>query len=95
VQRALNFTSNQLCGIELDLDGMENTLSSAATPSGITTTQARQYLHQIAGTAQVAYVHICEGAAALSDGRQAPLLGKLISYLISDFIRAHRERNDI
>jgi formiminoglutamase len=95
VQRALNFTSDQLCGIELDLDGMENTLSSAATPSGITTTQARQYLHQIAGTAQVAYVHICEGAAALSDGRQAPLLGKLISYLISDFIRAHRERNDI
>jgi len=35
-----------------------------------------------------AYLHICEGAAALADGRSCDSTGKLISYLVSDFVKA-------
>lgn len=91
VERALGFTRDTLCGIELDLDCIENILSSACTPSGISTTQARYYLHQTAGQASTAYLHICEGATTLADGRNDQQTGKLIAYLVSDFLRRHRE----
>jgi formiminoglutamase len=52
---------------------------------------ARQYLTFVATDAKIAYVHICEGATHLADGRTDNSTGKLISYLISDFIKAHRE----
>jgi len=74
-------------GIELDLDCIERTLSSAATPSGITVLQARQYLVQCAGAVQPAYLHLTEGAVELRDGRKEGSTAKLIAYLISDFIR--------
>ncbi|MCB0629127.1 MAG: formimidoylglutamase [Saprospiraceae bacterium] len=93
IQRALGFTRGNLSGIELDLDCIENVLSSATTPSGVSTLQARQYIHQTAGFANVAYVHICEGAASLSDGRKDQSVSKLIAYLVSDFIREHRKNN--
>jgi len=35
----------------------------------------------------VAYLHIAEGATRLTDGRKDDTTGKLISYLVSDFIK--------
>ena len=35
-----------------------------------------------------AYLYICEGATRLNDGRTDATSGKLISYLVSDFIKA-------
>jgi formiminoglutamase len=35
----------------------------------------------------VAYLHISEGATQLADGRKNDSTGKLISYLVSDFIK--------
>jgi formiminoglutamase len=35
----------------------------------------------------VAYLHICEGATRLEDGRENENTGKLISYLVADFIK--------
>lgn len=90
IYNALEFTKLAPTGIELDLDSLENTLSSAMTPSGITTTQARQYVHHLAQNMPVAYLHICEGAAQLATGQQSPTIGKLISYLVSDFVKAYR-----
>ncbi len=88
---ATGFTEDTYTGIELDMDCIENVLSSAATPTGITPLQARQYLHFSAQDAKVAYLHICEGATQLSDGRRDESTGKLISYLVSDFIKEHTQ----
>ena len=88
VQQAISFTQGNYTGIELDLDCVEKVLSSAITPSGISTLHARQYIYQTASLCQVAYLHICEGATLLEDGREDMVTGKLVSYLVSDFIKA-------
>lgn len=88
IAHAADFTSDTYCGVELDLDGIERALSSAATPVGITPLHARQYINYTAADCKVAYLHICEGAAYLDDGRKDDNTGKLISYLVSDFIKA-------
>jgi formiminoglutamase len=89
VAHATGFTEDNYTGIELDLDAIENTLSSASTPSGISSLNARQYLNFVAMDAKIAYVHICEGATKLDTGETSSSTGKLISYLVSDFVKAH------
>jgi len=89
IARATGFTEGTYTGVEVDLDSIENILSSASTPSGISSLQARQYLTFVATDSKIAYVHICEGATHLADGRDDKSTGKLISYLVSDFIKAH------
>ncbi len=88
VSHATGFTEDTLTGIDIDLDAIQNTLSSAMTPIGITPIHARQYVSFAAADAKPAYLHICEGATRLSDGRTDATSGKLISYLVSDFIKA-------
>lgn len=90
IYEAIEFTKHAPTGIELDLDSLENTLSSAMTPCGISVTQARQYIHHLAQNINPAYLHICEGASQLTTGQQSPLIGKLMSYLVSDFVKAAR-----
>lgn len=87
VAHATGFTEDSYTGIEIDLDCVENTLSSSLTSSGITALQARKYVTFAAQDSKVAYLHICEGATQLSDGRKDETTGKLISYLVSDFIK--------
>ena len=87
VGHAADFTNDTLCGLEIDLDAVENVLSSASSPVGITPNQARQFVSFASAESKVAYLHICEGAVQLSDGRSANGTGKLISYLVSDFVK--------
>ena len=87
VAHATGFTEDTYTGIELDLDSIENVLSSAAAPSGVTALQARQYVTFAAQDSKAAYLHICEGATQLGDGRRDESTGKLISYLVSDFVK--------
>ncbi|MES2003422.1 MAG: formimidoylglutamase [Bacteroidota bacterium] len=87
VGHATAFTSDTLCGIELDLDCIENALSSATSPVGISVNHARQYISFTAADSKVAYLHICEGATQLADGRTNTSTGKMISYLVSDFVK--------
>jgi formiminoglutamase len=89
VAHATGFTEDSYIGLELDLDCIENVLSSAITPTGISALQARQYINFAATDAKVAYLHICEGATQLADGRKDDSTGKLISYLVSDFVKAN------
>lgn len=91
VAHATGFTEDMHTGVELDLDCIEHTLSSAITPSGITALHARKYISFAATDCKVAYLHICEGASFLNDGRKNDTTGKLISYLVSDFIKANSE----
>lgn len=88
VAHAVDFTDDTLTGIDVDLDSIEHTLSSAMTPVGISAIQARQYISLAAAAAKPAYLFICEGATRLSDGRTDATSGKLISYLVSDFVKA-------
>ncbi len=87
VASATGFTEDSYTGIEIDLDCIEQALSSALTPSGITPLLARKYITFTAQDSKVAYLHISEGATQLSDGRKDESTGKLISYLVSDFIK--------
>ncbi len=88
IQLATSFTKADVTGIELDMDAVDGALSSAQTPCGVTPLQARQYLWQAATELDPAYLHIAEGASHTDDGRTSALTGKLISYLVSDFIKA-------
>jgi len=92
VAYATGFTEDTFTGIELDLDSIEKVLSSALTPSGISPLHARQFLNFVATDAKVAYLLICEGATRSEDDGDDPSTGKLISYLVSDFIKAHSQQ---
>lgn len=88
VNDVLQFTKTGYTGIEIDLDAMENVLSSAVSPVGVTVLQARQFVHQVASSNKIAYLHICEGATELENGLKSFTTGKLIAYLVSDFVKA-------
>lgn len=92
VADATGFTGDNFTGIELDLDSIQDVLASALTPSGITPMQARQFINFVAKDSNVAYLHIAEGAVSLENGEFNNSTGKLVSYLVSDFIKAHQNR---
>ena len=95
LEQSVAFTKNgtNRVGIELDVDCIENVLSSALTPSGINTQQARYYLYHTALRCEIAYFHICEAATSLENGSENRSTGKLLSYLVSDFVKGYLERN--
>lgn len=72
-------------GLEIDLDSICNTLASATTPSGFTLNEVRQLVLSL--NKDFTYLHICEGAYQLKDGRKDETIGKTIAYLISDFVK--------
>ncbi len=74
-------------GVELDMDAIENALSSAYTPVGITPQQAMYYLYEVANNENATYLHIAEGIHKRADGEENILTGKLISYLVQAFIK--------
>ncbi|MBN9380270.1 MAG: formimidoylglutamase [Chitinophagaceae bacterium] len=88
VAHATSFTEDSYIGLELDLDSIEGVLSSGMTPAGLMPLHARQYVTLAATDSKIAYLHICEGAVTLDDGRHDPMTGKLVSYLVSDFVKA-------
>lgn len=89
VAHATGFTEDTYTGIELDIDAVEYALSSACTPSGITVLQARQYINFASTDAKVAYLHISEAASQLADATKDENTGTLISYLVTDFVKAN------
>jgi formiminoglutamase len=88
IAHATTFTEDTYTGIEVDLDCVQNTLSSAISPSGVDPIHARQFVSYAAADTKTAYLHICEGASQLNDGRSCESTGKLISFLVSDFLKA-------
>lgn len=85
-QDAINFTEG-LCGLEIDVDCIAAFLSSAMSPCGFSAEQVRDMIAQTT-IRQFFYLHIAEGAHRLDDGRVSNQTGKLIAYLVSDFIKA-------
>lgn len=86
LKTALSHVNNKKFGIEIDCDAIENIPSSAISPSGFSVKQARQYVHYFGKHQNAAYLHICEASPTK---KTASKVGKLITYLITDFIRAN------
>ncbi len=87
VMQGIGFVKGNVCGLEIDLDAITNVPSSAKTSSGISPVQARHYIHLAASQLQIVYFHIAEGAPVLSHIKADNKTGKLIAYLVTDFIK--------
>lgn len=88
LNEALTFIKNDPFGIELDLDAIPGIPSSAMTLSGFSVQQARQYVYHFGQHRNASYLHICEGAPDLDHSSNSHLTGKLIAYLITDFMKS-------
>ncbi len=86
---ALDFIKNDPFGIEIDLDAIPNIASSAMTLSGFSIEELRQFVSFFAKNKNAAYLHICEGAPDLGEDKNNHLIGKLIGYLVTDFMKSH------
>jgi len=86
---ALDFIKNDPFGIEIDLDAIPNIASSAMTLSGFSIEELRQFVSFFAKNKNATYLHICEGAPDLGEDKNNHLIGKLIGYLVTDFMKSH------
>lgn len=77
-------TPNRL-GIELDLDSILDIPSSAITPSGFSVNEARRFVSYFSQKENIAYLHLCEAAPKPGTDEEKQV-GKLLAYLIIDFI---------
>lgn len=94
LEEAIHFIQDNYTGLEIDIDIIQNIPSSAKTSSGISTLHARQYVHAVASTCKVAYFHIAEAAPVLSHIKTDLKTGKLVAYLITDYIKARNKYYD-
>ena len=86
-KRAFEFISGSNFGIEIDCDAIDNIPTSAMTPCGFSPSKAREFLNFYAEKEGVVYLHICEAAPSLGSKKTSALTSKLISYLVTDFIK--------
>lgn len=87
---ALDFIKNDAYGIEIDLDALPNIASSAMTLSGFSVEELRQFIYFFGKNKNARYLHICEGAPELGEEKNNHLIGKLIGYLVTDFIKSRK-----
>lgn len=88
LSNALEFVATDHFGIEVDLDSIPNIASSAMTVSGFSIEEVRQFVSYFSKNPNATYLHICEGAPNLGEEKDSYLLGKLIGYLVTDFIKS-------
>jgi formiminoglutamase len=87
ILKAISFCANNRLGLEIDLDSIQNIPSSAKTSSGFLPYEVRKAIHKISSTTNCNYLHIAEGAPVLSHIKTDNKTGKLIAYLVSDFVK--------
>jgi len=95
IQRCIQYVKQGACGVEIDLDAITNVPSSAKTSSGISPVEARQYVYQCGLQLDARYFHIAEGAPVLSHIKADNKTGKLMAYLVSDFIKGTLDKASI
>jgi formiminoglutamase len=86
---AMAFVETDFFGIEIDLDAIPNIASSAMTLSGFSVEELRQFISFFGKNKNASYIHICEGAPDLDEEKNKHLVGKLIGYLVTDFIKSN------
>ena len=87
LNNCIQFCKDATCGLELDLDAITNVPSSAKTSSGLSSLQARQFIFSVAKSLKPIYFHVAEGAPVLAHIKADNKTGKLIAYLVADFIK--------
>ena len=92
---ASEFIQSDCYGIEIDLDAIPNIASSAMTLSGFSIEELRQFVTFFGKNKNAAYLHICEGAPDLAEGKNNHLIGKLIGYLVTDFIKSNNSIGEL
>jgi formiminoglutamase len=92
---ASEFIQSDCYGIEIDLDAIPNIPSSAMTLSGFSIEELRQFVTYFGKNKNAAYLHICEGAPDLAEGKNNHLIGKLIGYLVTDFIKSNNQIGEL
>ncbi len=85
---ALAFIADDFFGIEVDLDSLPGIASSAMTPTGFSIEDARRFIDYFGRNENSIYLHIAEGAPDLAEENSKHLVGKLIAYLITDFMKS-------
>jgi formiminoglutamase len=88
---SFDFIKNDFYGVEIDLDAIPNIASSAMTTSGFSVEELRQFVYFFGKNKNASYLHICEGAPQLGEEKNDHLIGKLIGYLVTDFIKGNIE----
>ena len=74
-------------GLEMDMDSIAQMPTSAFTPEGLSPSQARWWIRQWATHhPETRYVHLPEAAPA--NAHEAAFAGKLLAYLVSDWVIA-------
>ena len=89
VAHATGFTEETYTGIDIDLDVVEDLLFNTSSAGGISVLNVRQFITFVAMDAKVAYLHLCHGGIALPEERLLSNVGKLISCLVSDFVKSN------
>lgn len=89
MQHAFGYVTDNFFGLEIDLDAIPGIASSAMTPSGFSVEELRRFVYYFGQSQNAAYLHICEGAPDLAEEKSAHLIGKLIGYLVTDFLKAN------
>ena len=89
LKEGLEHIKKDFYGLEIDLDSLPNVASSAMTMSGFSVEEARNFVYFFGKNQNVAYLHICEGAPDLAEPKNSHLVGKLIAYLVTDFVKAN------
>ncbi|MFN3918606.1 MAG: formimidoylglutamase [Flavobacteriales bacterium] len=84
--RALQKTTAPLA-LEVDMDSIAYMPSSALSPSGFTLDQVRHLLYLLTRQNHPVYLHISE--AAPTNTTEEKIIGKAISYIVTDFIKAY------
>lgn len=84
MERALKHVSKDTFGIDIDCDAIEGIPSNAMTPSGFSVNKVRRFVNYFAKHEHAQYLHVCEAAPKKKTEYQ---IGKLITYLITDFIK--------
>ncbi len=74
-------------GLEIDMDAIVNVPSSAKSSTGITAEHARQAVYELVNPDLTKYLHLPEAAPSITARESDDKTGKLISYIVSDFIK--------
>jgi formiminoglutamase len=82
--RLLRTLDTDIC-LEIDMDSIAYTPSSALSPSGFSLEQIRKSIHAICKEKKVNYLHLSE--AAPTNDQEKILIGKALTYLVTDFIK--------
>jgi formiminoglutamase len=92
MEMSFDFINNDFFGIEIDLDSIPNIASSAMTLSGFSVEELRQFVSFFGKSKNATYLHICEGAPDLGEEKNNHLIGKLIGYLVTDFMKSNSQK---